>query len=230
MGGENSSSPSWSVDFRGSSPRGRGKPAKWAQRLERARLIPAWAGKTGRTQQEGHRREAHPRVGGENSGIVSQASDALGSSPRGRGKRSGGVRHGLRGWLIPAWAGKTVAVDPALDVGRAHPRVGGENTVKKYQIDWVQGSSPRGRGKHTGNGCNDPRRGLIPAWAGKTLVSSSWPQHRGAHPRVGGENLTLCAGQLDAQGSSPRGRGKPRRDRDTRRLRGLIPAWAGKTY
>ena len=70
---------------------------------------------------------------------------------------------------------------------------------------------------------------LIPAWAGKTnqvigRYGTVW-----AHPRVGGENQHPRINGDKAQGSSPRGRGKPERSSIPRIPRGLIPAWAGKT-
>ena len=71
--------------------------------------------------------------------------------------------------------------------------------------------------------------GLIPARAGKTRAARPVPLVCWAHPRAGGENALTSAGVSVKAGSSPRGRGKPRRERDARRLRGLIPARAGKT-
>ena len=71
--------------------------------------------------------------------------------------------------------------------------------------------------------------GLIPAWAGKTLINVTQRSISKAHPRVGGENWAWLPMRMTIVGSSPRGRGKltwfslcslPSR---------LIPAWAGKT-
>ena len=45
----------------------------------------------------------------------------------------------------------------------AHPRVGGENWRMRYRIDWIQGSSPRRRGKRYDTACALQARGLIPA-------------------------------------------------------------------
>ena len=197
-----------SAEF-GSSPRGRGKPDGFSPPMIAARLIPAWAGKTGCRSRRWRRSAAHPRVGGENVIGTFVAGFKTGSSPRGRGKRRVPHRLILREGLIPAWAGKTEAC-AALD------RV-------------ERGSSPRGRGKPiTGDRC-EPGDGLIPAWAGKTAP----PHHRGcchgAHPRVGGENYGLSSILEENRGSSPRGRGKPPRASLTCQGSGLIPAWAGKT-
>ena len=70
--------------------------------------------------------------------------------------------------LIPARAGKTVAV-VACGVGiRAHPRSRGENEDSGTQTSHLTGSSPLARGK---------RLGLTRAW-----------MRRVAHPRSRGEN------------------------------------------
>ena len=50
-----------------------------------------------------------------------------------------------------------------------------------------------------------------------------------AHPRVGGENVWWQWSTRRAVGSSPRGRGKPRRGSGAESFSRLIPAWAGKT-
>ena len=174
-------------------------------------------------------RRAHPRVGGENFDEHSRQLSRHGSSPRGRGKRGGWPRTTRRRRLIPAWAGKTKPLGLGPIQAAAHPRVGGENPVPATTSSIEVGSSPRGRGKLSGDwqGVWDGR--LIPAWAGKTTRDRPPPRHPQAHPRVGGENQGDQLADAASLGSSPRGRGKPRRlDPRNERVR-LIPAWAGKT-
>ena len=209
VGGENSTSSKAGASLLGSSPRGRGKLSQWSIWVSQCRLIPAWAGKTGKIVPVTSAARAHPRVGGENSGSQGRGPRIGGSSPRGRGKhmRATGLSQTAR--LIPAWAGKTQALDvdhhphaahprvggenPQLGVDdsreRAHPRVGGENGPFHDGSMDVRGSSPRGRGKH---------RSDVPN--GNVQV---------AHPRVGGENAARSAATPMRSGSSPRGRGKP---------------------
>ena len=91
------------------------------------------------------------------------------------------------------------------------------------------GSSPRGRGKLQSSRPLGRYRRLIPAWAGKTGEVERGRTGTTAHPRVGGENETDAGTEIEARGSSPRGRGKqPLMQRHHERI-GLIPAWAGKT-
>ena len=127
-------------------------------------------------------------MGGENQTNGNTGGGELGSSPRGRGKPHVDMSTPLLSRLIPAWAGKTDELNPVDAVSQAHPRVGGENARVCAGNHSCQGSSPRGRGKPSVYARCEHRGGLIPAWAGKTLVDVFVRQHRWAHPRVGGEN------------------------------------------
>ena len=209
VGGENEPHACHCRAWRGSSPRGRGKPAH-VTRFTRCRgLIPAWAGKTCRWGQSWLIIAAHPRVGGENPVTVGDNAKQFGSSPRGRGKPP------VQTSLVPtAWA---------------HPRVGGENRRCRRMTWACSGSSPRGRGKHADLRSADQPPRLIPAWAGKTGLAGTENSHVRAHPRVGGENTLRSTVSRPASGSSPRGRGKRNDDGRHAPRRGLIPAWAGKT-
>ena len=172
----------------GSSPRGRGKRTRVGDQGSDDRLIPAWAGKTTHPVTRQDRGRAHPRVGGENVASKDWPLIVAGSSPRGRGKRR---RFQLEGWLpglIPAWAGKTRTRSAPGPSSRAHPRVGGENSVIVYSTPGSTGSSPRGRGKRYGNRALYRVCRLIPAWAGKTRTRNEPARCSRAHPRVGGEN------------------------------------------
>ena len=228
-GGENASSSEDRNSSGGSSPRGRGKLHAGDEGTRHPGLIPARAGKTRSTPAPGTGSRAHPRAGGENS--VSRRTGVVGrgSSPRGRGKRAF-VRRGLRlVRLIPARAGKTPASPACQGAGPAHPRAGGENTVRRETSGRVFGSSPRGRGKLPRSRPSAISQRLIPARAGKTTAQLAANGVEGAHPRAGGENTFSRKLNGHADGSSPRGRGKP----DLARMRvgtvRLIPARAGKT-
>ena len=154
---------------------------------------------------------------------------ALGSSPRGRGKR--GTSPSIRGTgrLIPARAGKTRAIRHAHGLIAAHPRAGGENPGKTDVLTSADGSSPRGRGKPDVIATTSVGVRLIPARAGKTVGVGV--DHVGvqAHPRAGGENLPISQDRMTPSGSSPRGRGKREEPARRRNRRWLIPARAGKT-
>ena len=131
--------------------------------------------------------------------------------------------------LIPAWAGKTYCSMAISALIRAHPRVGGENERSPYAVFGDAGSSPRGRGKLKAHMGDFAAKGLIPAWAGKTLSPRPRISAAQAHPRVGGENEAGDEKGSTFDGSSPRGRGKPAMPASSVTSSGLIPAWAGKT-
>ena len=230
MGGENSTSTPTPPRWRGSSPRGRGKHHGADRRRSRRGLIPAWAGKTILRRRIRRRIRAHPRVGGENILTTGDYDGNLGSSPRGRGKRVPFHAEHVPPGLIPAWAGKTSRPASQPQGRTAHPRVGGENELLPRGGGSVPGSSPRGRGKLDTISRQLGGDRLIPAWAGKTSsVQAAAPPMR-AHPRVGGENEPRACAPALIPGSSPRGRGKHHRPLARLTHRGLIPAWAGRTF
>ena len=148
-------------------------------------------------------------MGGGNLAWADCRSCLAGSSPRGRGKLFRIVRPRQRHGLIPAWAGETSGVHGRNSTIGAHPRVGGGNLAHVQH-------------KHH-------RHGLIPAWAGETGSPVEPTKDGGAHPRVGGGNILFLPRLVFEAGSSPRGRGKPRREAADVLPLGLIPAWAGET-
>ena len=172
---------------------------------------------------------AHPRAGGENDQGAPDHGWPVGSSPRRRGKLGGKKGDVPKPGLIPAQAGKTCSTSSRRPPQRAHPRAGGENATPAKDSVFLNGSSPRRRGKLRHCRGRARRRRLIPAQAGKTHGRRPPPVTSSAHPRVDGENAACSAATLPAVGSSPRGRGKPRGRRRGCAGPRLIPAWTGKT-
>ena len=113
------------------------------------------------------------------------------------------------GGIIPAHAGKTNEVFIFRLSFRDHPRSRGENAAAIAASGAIAGSSPLTRGKRRRRSQGDPRRGIIPAHAGKT-----W-------------RVPLI--QVATAGSSPLTRGKHQVRRRLRDRLGIIPAHAGKT-
>ena len=187
-GGENKDGVIDRLSIGGSSPRGRGKLLADGRAGPCDRLIPARAGKTSAHSRMSRPSRAHPRSGGENMTKLTGFAAAPGSSPRGRGKPDVAVFLLEAVRLIPARAGKTESrgdLDACLG---AHPRAGGENHIRRCSRSPAAGSSPRGRGKRTGNGIRQLVPGLIPARAGKTVTVDIPRWREEAHPRAGGEN------------------------------------------
>ena len=72
--------------------------------------------------------------------------------------------------------------------------------------------------------------GSIPAWAGEPYSGVSRIGLHGVYPRVGGGTGDKTVIKEAIEGLSPRGRGNPRGQADSRRCSGSIPAWAGEPF
>ena len=111
------------------------------------RNIPAYAGKTSHHRRPRRRNEEHPRVCGENYRDRQTAAAAAGTSPRMRGKPPT-IPDTCNGpGNIPAYAGKTFHYRVIPAENQEHPRVCGENFEVGEAHFFVEGTSPRMRGK-----------------------------------------------------------------------------------
>jgi len=207
VGGEHSAAAKQPPSSPGSSPRGRGTPARVRAVPPSRRFIPAWAGNTPDAGRPQDRQPVHPRVGGEHAGPCQATPSHAGSSPRGRGTRGPGRDRGFHRRFIPAWAGNTCRPVSSRADSPVHPRVGGEH-CSGFKVEWEPiGSSPRGRGTRAGleRRLAGPR--FIPAWAGNTSIICAPRTVSAVHPRVGGEHSMAAWHRSSDTGSSPRGRG-----------------------
>ena len=168
-------------------------------------------------------------MGGEKLG--DGRSDLLhqGSPPRGRGKAPCVCSCTSPIGITPAWAGKSSPARPRRLRCQDHPRVGGEKSRISPSTLSVRGSPPRGRGKGVDTWNNDPRKGITPAWAGKSTMPKAQRWANGDHPRVGGEKDPEVIAFSYAIGSPPRGRGKDTNSMCGSSRCGITPAWAGKS-
>ena len=214
----------------GSSPLTQGKRWRRRWRVSRRGLIPAHAGKTTPPPTQPATSPAHPRSRGENPSGGDDGQSISGSSPLTRGKPDAPQPRALVRGLIPAHAGKTGTKRRGRCDRTAHPRSRGENACGNGGPRPAGGSSPLTRGKPGAGSGAGWGRGLIPAHAGKTVLSCGKANLWWAHPRSRGENDVDQFGVEGGGGSSPLTRGKhcstswgwgPCR---------LIPAHAGKTY
>ena len=146
-----------------------------------------------------------------------------------RGKPGSQATLSMPSRLIPAHAGKTETVTVRDALVGAHPRACGENTRSRGLSVWMTGSSPRMRGKQRALGLLPVALRLIPAHAGKTERALRMPCGKWAHPRACGENPNVGRASSQHAGSSPRMRGKRRKQERNISPDRLIPAHAGKT-
>ena len=140
-------------------------------------------------------------------------------------RRQGGVRRGI----IPAYAGSTFAKVSASWYPRDHPRVCGEHMGARPDNLSNVGSSPRMRGARLARRLEELPRGIIPAYAGSTLVNIKFFDSIWDHPRVCGEHKMSKYLNPTTLGSSPRMRGAQPDKRDWLIAFGIIPAYAGST-
>ena len=145
--GENPHSPGYRDAHAGSSPRMRGKRVEPRSRALTFGFIPAHAGKTERLHSRTPASAVHPRACGENSDPVGTVCPRAGSSPRMRGKLYHVDVPSPVMRFIPAHAGKTETERNHNVHGTVHPRACGENHDEFLRCSWVNGSSPRMRGK-----------------------------------------------------------------------------------
>ena len=152
-------------------------------------IIPAYAGNTDEEERRRHPRRDHPRVCGEHvkpSGVFRATS---GSSPRMRGTQAVRVPSPSMGGIIPAYAGNTSLCAYAFHCHRDHPRVCGEHVYCPPPEAGTRGSSPRMRGTLAGILYSLRRTGIIPAYAGNTILAPRSIIQLRDHPRVCGEHL-----------------------------------------
>ena len=229
MGGGNWTAERLKAGSWGLSPRGRGKPAEFANDLLAKRSIPAWAGETPGPPVADSMVEVYPRVGGGNDLAEGPFLGPEGLSPRGRGKLMPGQDRCLDPGSIPAWAGETERFCRLGSARRVYPRVGGGNRRRSSGRYAGQGLSPRGRGKRPICSSCRQRGRSIPAWAGETPCSLACSPANAVYPRVGGGNSRSWCFRICPQGLSPRGRGKLPLLVLQDLSAGSIPAWAGET-
>ena len=131
--------------------------------------------------------------------------------------------------ITPACAGKTVrTASLSLDLSD-HPRMRGEDALRRHNDMSNQGSPPHARGRRRGPTSGAARWGITPACAGKTRRPRSERGHLPDHPRMRGEDVWLVGWWFFFGGSPPHARGRrvarPPHPRPAR----ITPACAGKT-
>ena len=192
------------------------------------RFIPACAGKAAGPGCPAAPPAVHPRVRGEGVQVPPVLNVNPGSSPRARGRRSRFCTRWPHARFIPACAGKAYDHANRLNSRSVHPRVRGEGHPQRRQPGQSDGSSPRARGRPKRGWARWSKSRFIPACAGKATRRHCVQRQRPVHPRVRGEGVTKPSAGIGGAGSSPRARGRLRKNCPTvARLR-FIPACAGK--
>ena len=165
---------------RGSSPHTRGARARLRVLRCRLRIIPAYAGSTGGACRHQKCLSDHPRIRGEHLPFWAIFASICGSSPH------------TRGALFVAYHQSPRRAD--------HPRIRGEHISRSRSTPTNTGSSPHTRGALDEVRVGDGGGGIIPAYAGSTIVVPHLRATLGDHPRIRGEHTWKS---LQYQGSPP---------------------------
>ena len=152
----------------GSSPHVRGAPVDHYSAEGGCGIIPACAGSTGRVESARTGSRDHPRMCGEHSATIADASAVAGSSPHVRGALWWFLGLVCQNGIIPACAGSTNASNRTTASSRDHPRMCGEHSMLMVELLDAQGSSPHVRGALRSQGRDAAGPGIIPACAGST--------------------------------------------------------------
>ncbi len=215
--------------WQGSSPLARGGPACQPQARGTGGLIPAGAGRTVAPGLPCRVAGAHPRWRGADPQLGFGTNVEAGSSPLARGGHRRRPRLVPEPGLIPAGAGRTLIAELRPRRRRAHPRWRGADQRKIRRKHRVTGSSPLARGGPAPRQPPCMAPGLIPAGAGRTSTMTRTCTPSRAHPRWRGADRRRRLTSVMNAGSSPLARGGLGQRRPGGRVRGLIPAGAGRT-
>ena len=151
-------------------------------------IIPAYAGSTSASSAPHWTAGDHPRVCGEHLETSRITLASKGSSPRMRGAHEAVASGRLTDRIIPAYAGSTGDGPYSQKCSQDHPRVCGEHNVNSLDGAFYEGSSPRMRGAPRQAHRTTYRVGIIPAYAGSTVMLPLAHRQSLDHPRVYGEH------------------------------------------
>ena len=154
---------------------------------------------------------------------------SLGSSPRVRGEEASMMILAPGEGIIPAGAGRSLALSPRWNTRRDHPRGCGEKPRAEIFLHDRRGSSPRVRGEVLLQQKTSPAIGIIPAGAGRSETPKGKNFVHRDHPRGCGEKWFVSHCGVPFVGSSPRVRGEVLALSPVAILRRIIPAGAGRS-
>ena len=218
------------ADLGGSSPHTRGAQRPAHASDDYVRIIPAYAGSTGRRRRRCRGRRDHPRIRGEHIQDTPLTNVTPGSSPHTRGAPIRRCYRSPSRRIIPAYAGSTRRSAGKSREPGDHPRIRGEHVPEAPVLGADVGSSPHTRGARDDPPQERARGRIIPAYAGSTLYFDKPQTRNWDHPRIRGEHRSVSARSCATVGSSPHTRGARRLRHGDRAGARIIPAYAGSTF
>ena len=149
----------------------------------------------------------HPRIRGEHEFPLLSGQNSLGSSPHTRGAPEPPDSATSSHRIIPAYAGSTSTGSSSSARRADHPRIRGEHVLDQLADAAAHGSSPHTRGALMSAASPSPPPGIIPAYAGSTVLHCTRVNRLRDHPRIRGEHAPAVDVDVTFQGSSPHTRG-----------------------
>ena len=132
--------------------------------------------------------------------------------------------------ITPAYAGKRPGKTCFPGFPWDHPRLCGEKLVATRARKLERGSPPPMRGKARVSTTVIRRVRITPAYAGKRIIIFVDTGYQRDHPRLCGEKSSMDAPHAVLSGSPPPMRGKVRLHFLCFEIRGITPAYAGKSF
>ena len=207
----------------------RGKVPHLPAITSRARITPAYAGKSSVYLPCSRGCTDHPRLCGEKIQMHRIPLTVTGSPPPMRGKEMERCSHDAGVRITPAYAGKSFRKTAVRHAIKDHPRLCGEKLQDTADFTHVAGSPPPMRGKgHSLTGLH-LHRGITPAYAGKRNFLSQHQCFKQDHPRLCGEKCPKLTKTKEVTGSPPPMRGKVAMLAKLIGKKGITPAYAGKS-
>ena len=173
----------------GSPPPMRGKEVKELNAFSKARITPAYAGKSLAVGVRWIHDKDHPRLCGEKFQTLFCKVYIPGSPPPMRGKDGKDVFQKLPRRITPAYAGKSSSQLHTFAASWDHPRLCGEKVRFGLTLDKIQGSPPPMRGKVFYVNCILICCRITPAYAGKSFYHQTSKTLSWDHPRLCGEKF-----------------------------------------
>ena len=167
---------------------------------------------------------------GEDAQRSSSTTGATGSPPHARGRRLTPSARPMRAGITPACAGKTnTSTFPKRNCAD-HPRMRGEDEVRRHHTLEQVGSPPHARGRLRAVVDVLAGQRITPACAGKTTAADVAAEVMLDHPRMRGEDTWTLRHARTFRGSPPHARGRPVANAESVLSRRITPACAGKTF
>ena len=132
--------------------------------------------------------------------------------------------------ITPAYAGKRTKKFASVTMTWDHPRLCGEKELKNPYLNAILGSPPPMRGKGQFPRVCFSQIGITPAYAGKSMRTTSRQPRRWDHPRLCGEKTATHRAWTKQRGSPPPMRGKESRFSSAIVFFRITPAYAGKSH